>query len=169
MEKLTTSKVSKKDFTNIHNGLDLVKVAEDHIRYVSFYFFRERINKGIDCPNLKRLLELFCMLYGLNQLNKDSMACFETGYFSHGYKFTEKILDAIKLILSEIRPQIIPFIESFKARDDYLQSAIGNSYGDIYEQHLKWAKESRLNTTTAGDAIPDGWLENMQPVIQHKL
>lgn len=169
MEKLTTAKVSKKDFTNVHNGVDLVKVGEDHIRYVTFWFFKERINKGINCANLKRLLELFCMLYGLTQLNDDSMACFETGYFSHGHRFSEMILDAIKIILAEIRPQIIPFIESFKVPDDFLQSAIGNSYGDIYETHLRWARESRLNTTKDGDAIPDGFLEHMMPVIQHKM
>ena len=52
---------------------------------------------------------------------------------------------ALKLLLERIRPQIIPLIESFELPDSVLVSAIGNSYGDIYETHLKWAQESRLN------------------------
>ena len=73
------------------------------------------------------------------------------------------------MILTEFRPQAIPFIESFKTSDMFLQSAIGNSYGDIYETHLRWARESRMNTTKAGDAIPDGYLEHVTPILQHKM
>ena len=53
--------------------------------------------------------------------------------------------------------------------DEIIQSAIGNSYGDIYETHLEWAKNSRLNHTKHGDAIPDGFLEYMTPILKGKL
>jgi hypothetical protein len=46
-------------------------------------------------------------------------------------------------------------------------SAIGNSYGDIYETHLKWAKESRLNDNKG--SIPDGYMEYIMPILQGKL
>jgi hypothetical protein len=36
-------------------------------------------------------------------------------------------------------------IESFKINESLLNSAIGNTYGDIYEAQLEWAKNSRLN------------------------
>jgi len=39
----------------------------------------------------------------------------------------------------EIRPAVLNIIEGFDFPDDALVSAIGNSYGDIYETHLKWA------------------------------
>jgi hypothetical protein len=42
-------------------------------------------------------------------------------------------------------------------------SAIGNSYGDIYETHLEWAKGSRLNKKEG--AIQDGFMENMFPIL----
>jgi len=44
-----------------------------------------------------------------------------------------------------IRPQMIPLLESMRIPDGQLTSAIGNSYGDIYETQLEWAKGSRLN------------------------
>ena len=53
--------------------------------------------------------------------------------------------EAVKLVNKEIRPQAISIMESNDYPDGMLQSAIGNSYGDIYETHLQWAKENRLN------------------------
>jgi acyl-CoA oxidase len=57
------------------------------------------------------------------------------------------INDAIIIINKNIRPQAISIIEALGVPDIKLQSAIGNSYGDIYETHLEWAKDSRLNKT----------------------
>ena len=68
-----------------------------------------------------------------------------------------------------IRPQAVSIIESIGMHDQYLNSAIGNSYGDIYETHLEWAKTSRLNQTKAGDAIPDGYIEYMMPILKGKM
>lgn len=53
--------------------------------------------------------------------------------------------------------------------DEILVSAIGNSYGDIYETHLRWAKDSKLNHTKNGDAIPDGYLETIMPILKAKM
>lgn len=57
------------------------------------------------------------------------------------------ILDAIKKVNLKIRPHALQIVEAYDYNDDVLQSAIGNSYGDIYETHLEWAKDSRLNHT----------------------
>jgi hypothetical protein len=69
----------------------------------------------------------------------------------------------------EMRPLIIPILESAEIPDMFLASAIGNSYGDIYETHLEWAKNSRLNHTKLGDAIPDGYMETIMPILKGKL
>lgn len=39
----------------------------------------------------------------------------------------------------------LSLIESIGFADEEIISAIGNSYGDIYETHLEWAKNSRFN------------------------
>lgn len=51
---------------------------------------------------------------------------------------------------------MLSIVETFNFSDDLLLSANGNSYGDIYETHLEWTKNSRLNRNE--DAIPDGYL-----------
>ena len=98
-------------------------------------------------------------------LEEDCKACYETGYF--GPRSAKILSDAVKELLVRIRPQIIPLAESFAFPDSLLMSAIGNSYGDIYETHLKWAQESKLNQQKGG--IPVGFMENLMPILQGKL
>lgn len=40
MQAKKTSKHSKKDFTNLHNALDMVDLGQSHIKFLVFYFFR---------------------------------------------------------------------------------------------------------------------------------
>ena len=100
-------------------------------------------------------------MYGLKALQQDSSSCYESGYFA-GKPFSAFINEAIKHLLKEIRPYAISLIEGYGIPDEELVSAIGNSYGDIYETHLRWAKDSKLNQTKLGDAIPDGYMENVK-------
>ena len=60
-------------------------------------------------------------------------------------------------------------MESLELTDNSILSAIGNSYGDIYEKHLELAQGSRLNQTKSGDAIPDGYIEHIMPIFKAKM
>lgn len=60
---------------------------------------------------------------------------------------------------------MIPLVEAFAYPDSALVSAIGNSYGDIYETQLEWAKASKLNKT---QVLP-GLKEHILPILQGKL
>jgi len=76
-------------------------------------------------------LTLLCLLYGLIEIQKDIAPLYETKFFAIG---AGKHLDqALKEIMVKLRPQMIPLVESFAIPDGQLVSAIGNSYGDIYE------------------------------------
>ena len=44
MEKQRTEdKMSKKDFTNVHYGQDLAELGVVHIKYVSFFYFKQKV------------------------------------------------------------------------------------------------------------------------------
>ena len=90
---------------------------------------------------------------------------YESGFFQKGT--VTLINEAVKVMLTKLRPQLIPLIEMEHMTDNHLMSAIGNSYGDIYETHLEWAQNSRLNNNKG--SIPDGFMENMMPILQGKL
>ena len=167
-KKLNNGKgVAKIDFINSMYALDIVKLTNAHIQYVTFYLFKNQIQNPhkVICTNTKRHLTNLCLLFGLHQLYLDSISCFECGYFS-GTTISHSILQAIKQLNSRIRPHAISIIESLEIPDNALLSAIGNSYGDIYEKHLELAKGSRLNTTKGGDSIPDGYMEYIMPVLK---
>ena len=75
--------------------------------------------------------------------------------------------EAIKILLGKLRPQMIPLVEQFDMSDNFLMSAIGNSYGDIYETHLEWAKDSRMNKTPGN--IPKNFHKHLMPILKGKL
>ena len=97
------NKLSKKDFTNLRFGVDIVTMSIAHIRYVTFFNFKAKL-ETMKCEKVKALMTLLCQLYGLNQLHLDSKACFESGYFQPGTAYSELILEAIKQINSNLRP-----------------------------------------------------------------
>lgn len=45
----------------------------------------------------------------------------------------------MKVICKELRPYAVSMIESNGVPDEFIISAVGNKYGDIYEQHFEWA------------------------------
>lgn len=138
LKKKKESKLSKKDFLNLHNGREMENLGNVHTRYVIFWLFKDKVqNGGIKCQGVKKNLENLCLMYGLNQLYKDPLSCYQSGYFNQHTDFGELMLEALKLLNAAIRPQAISIIESFEFSDAYLQSAIGNSYGDIYETDRK--------------------------------
>jgi len=83
------------------------------------------------CSNLKGNLRNLARVLALYELLQDSTGLYETGYFKAGSG--DMVLEALKIAIGLLRPQMIPLVESFSYPDSFLVSAIGNSYGDIYE------------------------------------
>ena len=58
-------------------------MANAHIMYVTFKIFKDTCEKAdIKCPKTKENLTHLCKLYALTELQKDSQACYESGYFT---------------------------------------------------------------------------------------
>ena len=113
-------------------GIEVVSMAHSHIMYLTFKYFMQSIEQSVSkCPHIKENLLNLAKLYALSEIHNDSSALYETGYFTMGTG--PILLDAMKHMMSLIRPQLIPLVESFEYSDNVLISAIGNSYGDIYE------------------------------------
>jgi acyl-CoA oxidase len=146
-------------------AVDIVGMAQSHIMYVAFQIFRKTLSQpgAIKCPNLKGHLEDLARLYALNELQQDSATCYEAGYLGVGS--ASILLDAQKQLMVKLRPQMIPFVEAWEMPDHLLVSAIGNSYGDIYETQLEWARNSRLNLKP----VPKGFKEYIAPILTGKL
>lgn len=161
---MQSTKATKKDFINSISALDIDKVSQEHIKFITFVLFKKEVNCA-KCDQNKQILNNLCVLYGLSNLYKDCIACFDSGFFNEGT--SKNILEAIKTVNKLIRPRALGIIEMLGFKEMHHLSAIGNSYGDIYETHLEWARESRLNQ--GEDAIPEGFMEYMMPILKGKL
>lgn len=67
---------------------------------------------------------------------------------------------AFKKLLVDLRPHMLGLVE-WCACGDYIQSVIGNKYGDIYEAQLEAAQKSRLNQ----HEVPPFYEKYMKPTM----
>ena len=111
---------------------DQITFSLYHCVYYTVWAARHYLGRNkIACPNLKRHTEQLVLLYGLIELAKDLGPLYDCGYFAPGAG--AQITEAIKQLTATLRPQYIGLVESFDIPDSVLNSAVGNSYGDIYE------------------------------------
>lgn len=132
VSKLNASQLSENEKKNSVFTMDIIKMAHAHVMYVTFKNFLSHIETHpYTCNNVKDILSKLARVYALTELLQDSVPLYETGFFSTGtYQI---LLDAQKENIKAVRPQMIPLVESFQFPDSFLNSAIGNSFGDIYE------------------------------------
>jgi len=85
----------------------------------------------VKCKKAIKHLETLAMLFGVYELIQDSVPLYECGFFQPGT--ADLLQESLKELLKDLRPQMIPLVESFGFTDSFILSAIGNSFGDIYE------------------------------------
>jgi len=131
MTNYMTSKASENEKVNSLFATDIVSMSYSHIIYVTFKLMREYTESKIKCPKAKENINNLARLLAITELMQDSSPNYECGFFELG-TFTH-LLEAAKKLCVTLRPQIIPLTEAWSMPDSILMSAIGNSYGDIYE------------------------------------
>ena len=155
--------VSSKEIFNEIYQQDQVTFATFHLVYYTVWSASRHLAKGeIKCPVLLSHLRSLVTLYGLTELARDSSPLYDCGYLQPGA--SQQIFEGIKSLTAQLRPQYISLVEGFDIPDFVLNSAIGNSYGDIYENYMTLAANSRLNRTP----VPKG-MEVMLPILTGKL
>lgn len=128
--KVAKSKASTKEKTNFLFANDIVTASLCHLKYVAFKFFLEGLETVQDA-NLRAHLKNLCTLCGLCFIQECMAAGYDQGWFKKGDNMI--LQEAINQTLLLIRPQAVPLVELFDHSDNTLNSAIGNSYGDIYD------------------------------------
>ena len=109
---------------------------------------------------MRRHVETALKIFALKQLTLEHQSLYESGYFTGG---SARLLHlAYRDLLNQIRPQMVPLIESFPESSRFLPSTIGNEYGDIYEMQFETARASRLNK----GIVPSFFETHMKPVMR---
>ena len=160
--KIDSSKENKKAIYNDLYAQDIVKMIKQHMLYQTFRLTYDVIlQQQFKDPNNKKVLTILAKIFGLKELNNDSHACYESGFFKSGTNAL--IEEALDSALKELRPYMVDLVElRSDISDNSYMSAIGNEYGDCYERQLEWAMSSRLNKKK----IPDYYEAYMKPIFQ---
>lgn len=125
----------KKNRINEIFAQDIVKMSRSHMLYLCFLQYKRRIKRfQFKDERTKNILLLLAKVFALKQLTLDCSPLYETGFFS---KNSDKLLnEAFKVALKDLRPHMVNLVElNFDSLiDGTHMSAIGNEYGDIYEE-----------------------------------
>ena len=89
-------------------------------------------------------------------------ALYETGFLRPGS--SRLIKDTFNELIKQLRPHMIPIVETTNQGLEVSASVIGNEYGDIYEAMLNYARNSRLNK----NKVPPFYNSLMKPVMTMK-
>mmetsp|Transcript_92980 Transcript_92980/g.128119 ORF Transcript_92980/g.128119 Transcript_92980/m.128119 type:complete len:181 (-) Transcript_92980:46-588(-) len=144
MKLMESSNAHDKVKENELFNMEIQAMTRAHFKLLCFVLFRDAYAKqNFKDKNIMKHIVLLQRVFCLNEIIEDSQALYESGYFTKGQFTLAK--KAFQETLVELRPMMIPLVETFSVDDNQLQSAIGNSYGDIYETQLQWARESRMN------------------------
>jgi len=80
---METTEGSKKQITNEIMALDIVKMAQLHIKVITFQIFREGI-KDFPDKKLQGHLNNCCTIMGLNWLQEYTIFGYDAGYLQKG-------------------------------------------------------------------------------------
>ena len=157
---MEASTASNKEKENEIFALDVARMTRLHLIYVSFRMARERLDSSeLKDQNIKHFLEVGIKTFALKQLLLDNSGLYENGYFNRG---SARLLDlAFRQMLTEMRPQMLSFVETFPESHEFVPSTIGNAYGDIYEFQFETAKNSKMNS----GVVPSFFETHMKPVM----
>ena len=81
--------------------------------------------------NINKHFKNVTLMVGLTWIQEYIGIGYDSGIIAPGQ--LDFINDAVKSILKKMRPYLIPLVEMYIFTDNQICSAIGNSYGDIYE------------------------------------
>ena len=156
---MSASKASSLEKVNDLFGVDIALATRLHIEYVIIQMAHQHYEShAFEDQNIRPVLDLLLKTFAVKLLMTDSECLYETGFFGRGSK--RLIADAMKHLLVQLRPHMVPLAET-PAFLDVVYTTIGNKWGDIYEAQLDFAKNSRLNKTK----VPHYYQTLMKPVM----
>ena len=83
VKAINSTEGSKKQITNETMALDIVKMAQLHIKVMTFLIFRDHINDFAD-KNLRVHMINCCTIMGLTWLQEYTIFGYDAGYFQNG-------------------------------------------------------------------------------------
>ncbi|MED6113619.1 acyl-coenzyme A oxidase [Stylosanthes scabra] len=155
-------------FSNPEEGFlelsaELVEAAVAHCQLIVVSKFIEKLQQDIPGKGVKKQLEILCIVYALNLLNKYLGDFLSTGCINA--KQASLASEQLRSLYSQLRPNAVALVDAFNYTDHYLGSVLGRYDGNVYPKLYEQAWKDPLNDSV----VPDGFQEYVRPMLKQQL
>ncbi|KAI9500873.1 hypothetical protein GGI25_005019 [Coemansia spiralis] len=144
------------------------RLCDAHSDYIVSSYFRRHLSTLPAASPLLPVLNKLAALFFLHTLEQHSSDLFRLpGRAAFTTRQTAEIDGLLTQLIEEVREQAVPLVDSFGLSDLHLNSALGRSDGQVYENYLEWAMEDPLNRDDIGMAIRTEWFNKYYKPVLH--
>jgi acyl-CoA oxidase len=144
--------------------VDIYRISRAHCQLLLVSNFLQAVFNTQDASNstsmnlaLQRVAILFC----LSTMEQEAAEFLTSGYISpdQALMIKQQTIAALK----SIRPDVVALVDAFDLPDYFLNSALGEREGNVYEKMTAMAEQEPLNHTK----VADGYEDYLRPLF-HK-
>jgi acyl-CoA oxidase len=125
----------------IWNGMQVYYMQNTAKAFTELYMLNEFKGRLTECGHegTRKVFEKLYELYGYNKIEKDATLLFEIGYINQ--KDLAIVRERVVTLCRELKDEAIGIIDALAMPDELLNSAIGSTNGDIYNNFISalWA------------------------------
>jgi acyl-CoA oxidase len=141
--------------------VEIYRISRAHCQLLMVSNFLKAVfnNSELAKSNMGLALQRVAVLFCLSTLEQEAADFLTSGYLSPEQAMMIK--QHTITVLKSIRPDVVALIDSFGFPDYLLNSALGESKGDVYEKMVTMAEKEPLNQTR----VAKGYKEYIRPLI----
>ncbi|EGC35201.1 hypothetical protein DICPUDRAFT_33780 [Dictyostelium purpureum] len=151
-ENLQDAMMNSKDLASVWGDLnvEINHIGQAHAQlYVLQSFYDQLLkikNSNQVSEPIKSLMDQLFQCYCLYTINNEMVDFVQDGYLD--LKEVDQLRKSLTNVYKQLRPNIIPIVDSFDLCDATLGSALGNYSGNVYDTLFNWASTQAFNSNT---------------------
>lgn len=141
--------------------IDLVRASEAHCYLYAVHAFLQQV-RAVEAGPLQAVLKKMFLLFCLNRVANDASTHLADGWMNE--KQLELLQEKVRLLLSEIRKDAVPLVDSFNLPDSLVNSPLGRFDGDLYKHYF-----AEVRAAPNAEIKAPYWDELVKPCLRKDL
>lgn len=143
--------------------VEIYRISRAHCQLLMVSNFVQAVFNVKDTANSKigQALQRVAILFCLSTLEQEAADFLTSGYLSPDQALMIK--QHMISVLKSIRPDVVALVDAFGFPDYLLNSALGESKGDVYKKMTAMAEKEPLNQSK----VADGYQDYIRPLVHN--
>lgn len=143
--------------------VEIYRISRAHCQLLMVSNFVQAVfnDKKVADSKIGQALQRVAILFCLSTLEQEAADFLTSGYLSPEQALMIK--QHMITVLKSIRPDVVALVDAFGFPDYLLNSALGESKGDVYEKMTAMAEQEPLNKSK----VADGYEDYIRPLIHN--